>query len=400
MQSRRLFSIGDLPSAAPRIVKTNVDRFDIAAYDIDNGYPQRLETLINASPTGKQAVSKLASFLVGQGFDKDGAFWNAVVNSDGETGDELFESISDDYSKFRNFAFHINYNALFQAVEYRAIPLKHVRIGIKEKAGMVAVSTNWWNQDRFGQYVKQNDIVYIDQFNTDISSIKKQVSAAGGWKNYKGQVFLFKREYTLSTVDSVIDAMEAEILAAKTSKSNIKNNFGDKVVWMQPEGDAFAIQEGQEREAYRVQDDYTSGLQEFLGPDAAQLIVAFFKSEADKPDFKTIENKLDDKKFAYTIENARASIYRALDQPAILHSDLTQGRYNQNQLPESMKYYNNITEKDRIKVQRSFIKVFSLFGNYKESDFNITPLNDMTSATQNNEGANSTTVVPNDNPTD
>lgn len=259
---------------------------------------------------------------------------------------------------------------------------------------------NWWNNDRFGRNIKDRDIDYIDLFNPDPVAIKAQVLAAGGWNEYKGQVFYWTEDgdiNPLSTCDAVLDSMEAEILSGKTSKNNLKNNFGDKVIWMQPEADRGTIQSGDER--YRANDgldEFTEGMQGFVGPDGAQLIVAEYKSEADKPTFQTIENKLDDKKFQFTIENARGNIYRNYDQPAILHSDLTAGRYNQNQLPEAMKYYNNNTEPYRIKMQRAFVKMFSIFPDIA-GDFSITPLEDLGSATENTEGANNNGDNPDDN---
>lgn len=387
----RLFSSGELPSAAPRILKVDVGRLHIKGYDIDNGYPQRMETMINASPTAKQAVAKLARFITGQGFDKDQDVWNYVVNAKGETADELLEQFAKQYAKFNGACVHINYNALFQGVELNIIPFKYARIGMGEMEGKIAVSTDWWNNDKLGQYVRKDKIDYIDRFNPDPVSIKKQVSEAGGWKNYKGQVFYWTEDgdiNPLATCDAVLDSIEAEILAGQTSKNNIRNNFGDKVIWMQPEGGR-ADADGKEQMSA---DDLTEGLQNLVGPDGPQLVLVEFKTDADKPVFQFIENKLDDKKFQFTIENSRGNIYRNYDQPAILHSDLTAGRYNQNQLPEAMKYYNNNTEPNRIAVQRAFKKLFSIFPNIT-GDFSITPLEDMGSATDNTEGANSSTPI-------
>lgn len=135
----RLIAYEDLPLAAPRIYKVDMSRLNIRAYDIDNGYPQRMETMINASPTAKQSVAKLARFIIGQGFDKDGKEWNRVINSKGETCDELLEQVAKDVSKFDGFLVHFNYNALFHGVEARRIPWKHGRVGINEQEGKIAI---------------------------------------------------------------------------------------------------------------------------------------------------------------------------------------------------------------------------------------------------------------------
>jgi hypothetical protein len=392
------FTNSELPSVAPRIVKVDVGRLHITGYDIDNGYPQRMITYFNGCPTLKRAAKMYADYVSGQGFDKDGLAWNYIFNNKGQMGDDLIELIAKDYSRFENFAIHVNYNALFNGVEANVIPIETVRRGIGEQAGKWAICADWWNNDRFGQRIKEDNIDYIDNF--DHEKVKDNVRNAGGWKNYNGQVYVFNPEYTLATCDSVLDDAEAEILSKKTLKSNVKNNFGDKTIWMQPEGDRAAIraQRAQAIEANRNGgnfevpympdgDEIAEGLQNAVGPDGDQLIYVEFKSDNDKPVIETIENKLDDKKFAFTLENARQSIYGAFMQPAILHSDLTQGRYNQNQLPEAMKYYNNTTEQHRIKIQRGCKKVLSIMPGLENEDFAITPLNDLTSALQNNEGA-------------
>lgn len=390
----RIISFEDLPSALPRIEPIDVNRLHIEGYDVDNGYPQRMLTMIDASPTATLAVGTFADFVFGQGLDEDGAVWDMVLNSKGQTGDELFELICNDYAKFKNFILHFNYNALFDGVEVNHIPYQNRRNGIGEKAGHYAICSKWWNNSRFGKGlgISKDKIDYIPVFNPDPLQIKKEVRDAGGWNSYKGQVYVFNPEYTLCTIDACLDAVEAEILAGQTSKNNLKNNFGDKVIWQQPEQDratiAAGVNQGKES-AIDPLDAITSDLQSWVGPNGAQLIVAEFKSEADKIDLKFIENKLDDKKFKFTTENSRATIYRQYGQPAILHADLSEGRYNQNQLPESFKYYNNKTEKDRIKMQRALSRTLGVvIPELKNEDFAITPLNDMGSATENTEGAN------------
>lgn len=384
MASNRLILFqDDLPSAAPRIVNVDVARLDIAGYDIDNGYPQRMQRLINASPTAKRACALLSEHISGQGFNKDQGFWNYVVNDNGLTGDDLLNQASIDASKWDAFYIQVNYNALFQPVSHNWVPFMNCRVGINDQAGKIAVYNNWWNSGRFGRYVDPASIDYIDTFNPNPTVIKEQVKKARGWDKYKGQVFFWSKKYEQypeCNVDAAIDSMEAEILSFQTSKSNLKNNFGDKVIYVQK--GKFETDIERER--------FMDSFQSFIGPDGKQVIIAEIENEGEEPKILPIENKLDDKKFGYTDEKARSSIYRLLGQPAILHSDLSVGRYNQNQLPESMRYYNNNTESYRIAMQRSFQRLFGGLG--LNTDFSITPLNDMSSAMQNTQGANSNTT--------
>jgi hypothetical protein len=380
MSTRLFIPNYDLPFAAPRIVRVDISRFDVEGYDIDNGYPQRMQSLIKASPTGKMATRLYASYIFGQGFNKDDAVWNTVFNSRGHTGDDLLALAAKDYSEFEKFWVHVNYNALFQGVELRILPFEQCRYGTGDRAGTIAVYNNWWNNNRFGSLRKGSDEPdYIDEFNPDPAAIKDQVRRSGGWSKYKGQMFEFSKSferYPECTLDAGIEAMQAEILSYKTTKANLKNNFGDKVIWK--EKGKFA--NDAEREEFR------ESVQKFVGPEGESVIIAEVEREEDAPEITTIENKLDDKKFSYSDTKVRSTIYRLLGQNAILHSDLTEGRYNQNQLPEAIKAYNNFTERDRINMQRAFKQLFALCG--IETEAAITPLNDLISATQNTEGAN------------
>lgn len=390
MATRLFYSSDNLPSAPLRIQPIDISRFNVASYDIDNGYPQRMETLVDASPTAKMATQLFADFIFGQGFsvsdgktksgkDKEDGVWNMVLNSDGQTGDDLLAIASEYYSNWEKFYVHINYNALFKGVELRIVPYEFCRYGVEENEGKIAVYSKWWTRNRFGSLNTAKDKPdYIDIFNPDPAVIKKQISNAGGWSSYKGQIAAFGRtykRYPLHVLDAAIEDVEAEILAKKTAKNNIKNNFSDKVLW---------IEKG-EKQSLSEEEEFLERARSFVGTDGPQLMVANVDNIDSAPEFKTIENKLDDKKFKYTIENARATIYRLVKQNAILHSDLTEGRYNQNQLPEAIKAYNNGTERSRIFMQRSFSSILAVMGII--DDCNITPINENSFAINNTQGA-------------
>ena len=54
--------------------------------------------------------------------------------------------------------------------------------------------------------IMRSKITFLDQYNPDEQAITSQVLAAGGWDNYKGQLFYFNPEvddYPLIEADSV-----------------------------------------------------------------------------------------------------------------------------------------------------------------------------------------------------
>lgn len=397
----RLFSYDNLPSAPQRIVSVDVERFKVSSYDIDNGYPQRMQALKNASPTAKMVCELYADFIFGQGFavsdgaaktgpNKEDGVWNMVLNSKGHTGDDLLSLAAADYSEFEKVYFHLNYNAMFQATELSIIPFEHVRYGIDERAGQVGVYDRWWTANRFGRMnLKTDNVDYIDLFNPDPQAIKQQVAAAGGWKNYKGQVMAFSKSfknYPEFILDAGIKAMQAEIISYDTTKNNIQNNFGDKVLW---------IEKG-EKQSPLEEEAFLETASTFVGSEGKQLMVSLVDSVDSAPEFRFIENKLDDKKFAYTDNKVRSTLYRLAGQNAILHSDLTEGRYNQNQLAEATKAYNNRTERARINMQRAFHA--ALFAMGIDAGCDITPINEDSFAINNTQGAGNGNNNPNNIP--
>lgn len=350
---------GELPEAAPRIVKIDGRSLGILTYDVDNGYPQRMDTLINACSTAKQCANLLSDYVFGQGFDDEGGneFYKAIINDKMLTPDKLLRRNADDKSKHRGFAIHVNYNALFQISSVNYIAFETARIGIDEYAGKYGIYSDWYNTDRYGKRVNRSEIKFIHRYNPKPEVIQAEVDECGGWENYLGQVFWHSDDfenYPLSSIDEVIPSVEAEIESDKTTTNNLKNNFQLK---------AIVVMKGKPLD----EDSRTAEINEihkFIGGDGKQVVV----TETEDPDGKdvmevrTIDSKINDKIFQYTDEKVRAKIYRAFRQPAILHSDYmgTNG-FNKDQLADSQEYYTNYTHPTRILFEEVYTDIFSRF---------------------------------------
>ena len=351
----------ELPQAAPRIQKIDGKRLHIQTYDSDNGYPQRMESLIKASPTAADCVKVYIKYIIGNGC-KDLNFYKAKVSGTGLTPDKLLRRIVRDKAYHNGFAVHVNYNALYQVESVSYVPFKNCRIASGDKRGRIAIHPDWYNGVTWGRWASKSekDIDYIWLFNPDPVEIQRQVDFAGGWDKYEGQIYWYSEEfedYPLSPYDEVIDPMITEAKSNTTTKRNIENNFQAKNIWV----DIGEIEDDDELEERK------NIIRTFMGPDGNSVIRFESKSidQTGKPNdiplIVPIENKLDDKIFQYSDDKTRGQIYRASGQNAVLHSDLTQGRYNQNQLPESQQYYNTFLTSDKLIFEEAFREIFSIF---------------------------------------
>lgn len=365
----------NLPQAPPRIQKIDGRTYRIQTYDIDNGYPQRMESLIKASPTASNCVKIFVKYLIGLGF-KDNTFYKTKINAKGLTPDKLLRRIVLDLGRHWGFAIHVNWNALYQVDSVSYTAFKSCRLGIEpDELGRIAIHPDWYNSTRFGRRVNPNDVDYIWRFDSDPEEIERQVEYAGGWDKYKGQIWWYSPEaddYPLSPFDEVIDPMITEAKSNTTTKNNVASNFQLKAII----ADKGKTETKEERESRNA--DYMK----FIGPEGGNLMVVESSSTDasgkanDIPEIIPVDSKLDDKLFQYTDDKTRGQIYRAMGQNAILHSDLTQGRYNQNQLPESQMYYNTLLTPERNIIEECFQEIFSLFKMpiNPTNDYSLVPL--------------------------
>lgn len=373
IMGRRFYN---LPEAAPRIIPIDGMALGIKTYDLDNGYPQRMHSLINACSSAKMSVKLLSDFLVGQGF-RDKQFFETIVNGKQLTADGLLRRIGWDKSEFRGFAIHINYNALYQIDTVNYIPFENARLGNDEKnPDKILLCREWYNNYRFGRYIFQRNIDIIDRYDPRPEVIEAQAIAAGGWDKYKGQVYYHSDDfesYPLASIDTVLEPVIAEIESDKTTTNNLRNNFQLKTIWV--EKGEFA--DDTER------DEYNEEVKKFVGSEGKSVAVVNSTAAdgSDVPSLIPFESKLNDKIFQYTDEKVRRKIYRAFGQSAALHSDNATGGFNKDEIPSAYKMYNAKTQPDRNVLEEVFKKIFSQFKVpiNPTNDYSIIPLDNLES---------------------
>lgn len=365
----------NLPNAAPRLTVIDGNVLGIKTYGADNGYPQRMLNLYNASGSAKMCANLCARYIIGKGFE-DSDFYKTVIgrqDDENVTPDKLLRMLASDKAKLRGFAIHLNYNALYQIDAITHVPFEHCRKGALENEKKIAVYKDWFNTGTYGRYRRKDKIDFIHRYNPDPEVIQAQVDEAGGWDQYKGQI-LYKSDdsgsvYPLATIDPVLNDVEAEINSSNTRKNNLLNNFQLKKIYAVK---GQKLDESQEKEEVK-------NIQSFMGPDGNPVIVVFSEDPEGKdiPEIIDVKSDLNDKLFQYTDQTARLCIYTSFGQPAILHSDYqgTNG-YNEGQLPQCQQYYNSFTEPDRMLMTEVFTEIFSKYKDQinNSSNYEIIPI--------------------------
>lgn len=337
-------------------------------YDEDNAYPQRIEDIVNSSGTATACVRMKSRFLVGGGF-ADKTFYKAKVNKKGLTADQLLRKVGDNMSKIPYVAIHINYNALYQKVGNSYIPFAYVRLTDSEDKthpNMVAIYDDW-DRTKCAK-VKREKVDFINFYNPDPAVIQAEVEKAGGWANYKGQVYLWTpkgHEYPLADFDSVLEDMQTDSKSKTFKFRNITTNFMASHI---------AVVDKFEDEGDR--EDFHESIEVFQGADDALKIMVVEKP-TDSSTFELQKVEIQDVEhlYEYTEESVRDNIILNFLIPPVLLIR-TEGKLGTStEIKDATAYYNGITADERLVIEEIFKEVFSNFAtNINPSgDYSIIP---------------------------
>lgn len=336
-------------------------------YDIDNAYPQRYTDVVNASGTAKRVTWLYSRFIGGDGF-KDKLFYKAVVNRDGLTNDKLLRFLCKQFANRNGFAVHVNYNALYQKTELRMVKFEDCRLGDPEDPATkdkIAVYSDWAKKDR--TRLNREKINFIDMFNPDPAVIQRQVDAAGGWQNYKGQILWFSIEgmcYPLAPLDAVIEDVETDGRIKSHKRKKAATGFNADYMFVH----FGKIEDENERqdvvaEIEDMQGDESSGNVLMVEADTMEQVPKLipFEKSTDKGDFYTTNET--------SVQN---NIGKAIIPfPSVLlggESKSTLGLTKD--MEDAFAYVNGLTNYERIMFEEVFKMLFTNF------HINVNPTND------------------------
>ncbi len=335
----------------------------ILNFDVDNKYPQRVMDIINSSSTGSLCHELSSMFAFGNGF-QDANFHKLKVNSDGLTAGKLGRKVVNDLRYFNGCAVHVNYNAAFKAVSFNFIPFEHCRLTTNESKhpDKVAIYSDW---EKINGRIEKEKVDYIDFFDPSPEVIEAQVIEAGGWDNYKGQVFYYSKNgksYPLSPSDSVLEDMQTDAEVKTFKYRNVSTNFMASHII---EVDAFEEEEDRQ--------DFENVLTDFQGSDNAMKILMLEKTAGQEASFNL--QKVDiqgvDKLYEYTENSVVNAIIRKYLIPPVLLLQTAGKIGSSTEILDATNYYNGIISSIQDVVSEIFAELFKNTTLTVNQDFNI-----------------------------
>jgi hypothetical protein len=356
-----------LPQIERRILVRPNQTFGILNYDLDNAYPQRMLELVAASPTAKDCWNKRAKFIAGNGFEEPG-LGKQVINQKGLTLAKLLKAVATDKALFTGFGIHVNYNANFKIASVNYVKFEDIRMGdtdCPDTADKYALYSDWGRKT--WKNIMRSKITFLDKYNPDETAIKEQVLAAGGWENYKGQLYYFNPEvddYPLIEADSVWEDFETEAGIKIFNNREVTTGFlPSTMLFMQSRREEAdnSRPDNDELPYSNMPSQLEKDLGSFQGAKSAQkIIVIEYEDETSKPEFQSYSIQNNDKLFETTEKSVEARIIKGFSIPKeLINSDSASGLSNGGEKKEAIREFNNNTAPDRLELSETFAEIFS-----------------------------------------
>ena len=348
-------------------------RFGVIFNGEDNMRPTIIENLIDASPSAFQCNWIYETFLGGAGFEYD---MTNVNISDDEYDvynlNQLLFDVCEPVAKHQGCFISVGYNFNYEKDSFKIIPNEFCRVGEPDSdgfSGKIIVSKNGW-----GKSLKKEDVDVIDVYNPRPDVIQAQVDAAGGWDNYKGQVYFFKLDKKYVYPTPLIE--RADVFADTEHKLGLFYNATTKRGF-----EDITIIRHRQFPSTEAQSKFEKNIENLSGIENASsklMIEDDWDDEREKTGnfkFDTLKNDVRPDKFKHFEESSANFIRKAYKNIPPQLVDYVAGKLGNTSgedLIKAQSIYNANISRDQEKIEFLFKE---LFRNYKD---NINPLNDWT----------------------
>jgi len=390
-----------LPQIERRILVRPNQTFGILNYDLDNAYPQRMLELVASSPTAKDCWNKRTKFIGGMGFEQ-ADLGKVVINSKGLTLAKLLKAVAADKALFTGFGMHVNYNAAYKVASVNYVKFEDIRMGdtdSPETSDKYALYSDWGRKT--WKNIMRSKITFLDKYNPDPAAIKQQVTAAGGWDKYKGQLFYFNPEvddYPLIEADSVWEDFETEAGIKIFNNREVTTGFlPSTMLFMQSRREEAdnSRPDSDEQHYCNVPSQLERDLGTFQGAKSAQkIIVIEYEDENSKPQFQPYSIQNNDKLFESTEKSVEARIIKGFSIPKeLINAEKSSSLSNGGEKKQAIREFNDNTAPDRQELSETFAEIFGNFcTNVNPSgNWNIVPV--PTSVADDNAGITAGTSI-------
>ena len=207
-------------SVVPRI-KFNEKVGDYVKYGENNRFPQELIKYSYGSSIHSTCIRSIVENIIGNGLVCNIDDILTRTNSDGDTLNDIFLKISDDYYLYGGYSLEIIWNNAKDKISLYHIPFQYLRAKEKDFRGKIPgyfLSANW---DKLGFFNKDKDIPYLPTFNPET----KQSNSIFVKKKYKpGQEY-----YPLPEYIAALRILELDMQIDDFHVNNMKNGLKPSV---------------------------------------------------------------------------------------------------------------------------------------------------------------------------
>nr|DAS34588.1 MAG TPA: HK97 Family Phage Portal Protein [Caudoviricetes sp.] len=341
-----------------------------------NDYPTMIELLVGGSATAKACAGVIADFIYGKGFSLEAEARATArqqrtrfrkdtlyINDKRETPNDLLKKVARSLSYHRGVFVQVNYNQLFQKTSVQVLPYRYCRLGARDSnnyRGKVLYYENWDNlQDK--KEVDKN-VKAIDLYDPSPKVIQEQVDAAGGWDNYKGQVYFLNLDrndsYPLAWADVVLLDCESEMLSTKYTRNGFKKGFFGTYAFV-----TSTMNSDEDRE------DFRENLRNSIGVEAEQSVFHFeLEMKGDKLEdqvlVKPIESNVKADLFEYADKKTANNIRKTYGNIPPVLIDFVEGKLGNtsgDSLKEARIFMQEQMQEERQDVQEMFEELFDNF---------------------------------------
>lgn len=341
-----------------------------------NDYPTMIELLVGGSATAKACAGVIADFIYGKGFSLEAEARATArqqrtrfrkdtlyINDKRETPNDLLKKVARSLSYHRGVFVQVNYNQLFQKTSVQVLPYRYCRLGARDSnnyRGKVLYYENWDNlQDK--KEVDKN-VKAIDLYDPSPKVIQEQVDAAGGWDNYKGQVYFLNLDrndsYPLAWADVVLLDCESEMLSTKYTRNGFKKGFFGTYAFV-----TSTMNSDEDRE------DFSDNLRNSIGVEAEQSVFHFeLEMKGDKLEdqvlVKPIESNVKADLFEYADKKTANNIRKTYGNIPPVLIDFVEGKLGNtsgDSLKEARIFMQEQMQEERQDVQEMFEELFDNF---------------------------------------
>ena len=347
-------------------------KLKVQTYGEHNDYPQQVLEVVQASNTGRTCVGVYSKFMFGQGF-LDDRLYGVAVNGGGQTADDLLDQVVSDLAHFGGFAIHINWSVSHKILSLQHVPLETIRFSPLTESGSFThyvVHPDWGKRAQNRRHLRPADADFIDRFNPDPAVIDLQVEAAGGWSTYNGQIYYYSNmgpgSYPLPVFDAALTDMNTEEGTSNVSNRTVRHNFLPAGMLV----DYSNVDETEEQESATEAD-----LLDYQGDEnASKLMYVQCRNKEEKPEFIPFTSANFASQFNTIEKSVQTNIGKSFNQPPILRAETVSANFGADIMRQAYNYYNSVTGRERILLERTFSKLFDYLAPGSGLDFRVNPL--------------------------